>query len=225
MNEVNNSPGCERGPDLIAFLYKEMDQREAHDFELHLKQCAHCREESASFGVVRESITAWRDEVLSGFVATPVPVIAPRKSALAAFRQFFDLSPLWLKGATAFAMVAFCVVAGIAFVNLQRNTGNVPSGNKNPDAIYTAQDVDRMVEEALARQESVKQPVEVPQHPTVTIEETQKPSKPRTPAPNQLVKSRRPLSRAEREQLAADLRLLADSDDETLQLIGDRINQ
>jgi hypothetical protein len=36
---------------------------------------------------------------------------------------------------------------------------------------------------------------------------------------------RRPLSRSEREQLAADLRLLAADDDSPLQLLGDRINQ
>ena len=225
MNEVNNSPGCERGSDLIAFLYKEMDQREAHDFELHLKQCAHCRAEAASFGVVRESITAWRDEVLSGFVTTQVPTTAPRKSALAALRQFFDLSPLWLKGATAFAIVGFCVVAGIAFARLQRTTNPVSSSNKNPNAIYTAEDVDRMVEEALARQEMVRQPVPKPFGPSITVAGTQERPKPRKPAPSQLVKSRRPLSRAERDQLAADLRLLANSDDETLQLLGDRINQ
>ena len=224
MNELNNSPGCERGSDLIAFLYQELDQREARDFELHLQQCAPCREEAESFGVVRESITAWRDEVLSGFVATPVPATAPRKSALAAFRQFFDLSPLWLKGATAFAMVGFCVVVGIAIVNLQRNRNQVSSDNKNPKAIYTAEDVDRLVEEAMAREESVKQsPPKQPQ-PQIIVQ-AQKPPKPRTSAPSQLVKSRRPLSRAERDQLAADLRLLANSEDETLQLLGDRINQ
>ena len=38
-------------------------------------------------------------------------------------------------------------------------------------------------------------------------------------------KVRRPLSKSEREQLAADLRLLSGKDEDTLNLLGDRINQ
>src|SRR4051794_35363486 len=112
MNERQNSPSCERESDLIAFLYGEAAEREARDFQLHLQQCSTCREEAASLGVVRESITAWRDEALAGFVSTPVTTQPQQKSALAALRQFFDLSPLWLKGATAFAAV------GVFFVGL-----------------------------------------------------------------------------------------------------------
>jgi hypothetical protein len=40
-----------------------------------------------------------------------------------------------------------------------------------------------------------------------------------------MAKSRRPLSRAEREQLAADLRLLSTQEDDGLNLLGDRINR
>ena len=126
MNEMNNSPGCERASDLIAFLYDEASESEKRDFELHLKECAGCRQEVASFGLVRESITAWRDEALSGFVSTPLAATAPKKSALAALRQFFDLSPLWLKGATAFAVLALCVLAALAIFN-RAEGNNTPS--------------------------------------------------------------------------------------------------
>ncbi|HKY45009.1 MAG TPA: zf-HC2 domain-containing protein, partial [Pyrinomonadaceae bacterium] len=119
---MNNSPSCERASDLIAFLYDEANETEKRDFELHLKECAGCREEVASFGVVRESITAWRDEALSGFVSTPLATTAPKKSALAALRQFFDLSPLWLKGATACALVAFCILAALAINRTERGS-------------------------------------------------------------------------------------------------------
>ena len=203
---------CERAPDLMAFLYHEMDERETLAFRLHLQQCGSCREEAASLGVVRESIIAWRDEALAGFVSTPVAT-KPRKSAIAAVRQFFDLSPLWLKGATAFAMLAFFVLVGLVVVKLQPNNAPVISTN----AKYTEQDVDRIVNEALAKQQK---PVE-----TVAIVESPKPKKSKVATPTQLSKSRRPLSRAEREQLAADLRLLSTTDDENLYLLGDRINQ
>jgi anti-sigma factor RsiW len=219
MNEIQNSPICERGSDLIAFLYNEATAEEKRDFELHLKECTGCREEVASFGLVRESITAWRDEALSGFVSTPLSNKASKKSAVAALRQFLDLSPLWLKGATAFAVLAFCLLAALAIVRLQTNNRQTTSANVNQAATYTDEDVKRMVQEALAKQEDVKQPSEIPLTST-----TAKPPKQKGPT-SQVARSRRPLSRAEREQLAADLRLLSTSDDAGLQLLGDRINQ
>lgn len=217
MNEMNNSPGCERASDLIAFLYDEASQSEKRDFELHLKECAGCRQEVASFGVVRESITAWRDEALSGFVSTPLATTNTKKSALAALRRFFDLSPLWLKGATAFALVAFCILAALA---INRSAG---STTRNPDAIYTQNDVDRMMKEALANRESSNQPTIAAKEPVPPPVQSPKPK--RVQAPKQFAKSRRPLTRAEREQLAADLRLLSTDDEAGLNLIGDRINQ
>ena len=215
---MNNSPSCERASDLIAFLYDEANETEKRDFELHLKECAGCREEVASFGVVRESITAWRDEALSGFVSTPLATTAPKKSALAALRQFFDLSPLWLKGATACALVAFCILAALAINRTERGSAGSTAGN--PHAIYTQDDVTRLVKEALETQKSSNQPALALKEP-LAEELSPKPKR----AQNQFTKSRRPLTRAEREQLAADLRLLSTDDEAGLTLIGDRINQ
>ena len=210
-----NENTCERAPELMAFLYHEMDERETREFRVHLQQCGSCRKEVDSLAVVRESIIAWRDEALAGFVSTPVTT-TPRKSAIAALRQFFDLSPLWLKGATAFAMVAFVVLVGVAVVKLQSKNTPVISTN----AKYTEQDVDRIVKEALAKQQNVNKPAEA-----VAVVASPKPKKSKASTSTQLAKSRRPLSRAEREQLAADLRLLSTEDDASLYLLGDRINQ
>ncbi|HEV8189091.1 MAG TPA: zf-HC2 domain-containing protein [Pyrinomonadaceae bacterium] len=214
MKERDHSPSCERAPDLIAFIYNEASEQEAQDFQLHLRECSSCREEAASFGFVRESIITWRDEALAGFVSTPVTT-HDKKSALTALRQFFDLSPLWLKGATAFALLAFCLLVGIViFRNRERQ---IEVTSKNPNAVYTEQDVNRIVKEALAKATPAP-PVETPAEKPQTV----KYQKPKTA---QFAKSRRPLSRAEREQLAADLRLLSTGDDEALHLLGDRINQ
>ena len=220
MNESNNSPVCERAPDLIAFLYNEANEHEARDFQRHLQQCSTCREEAGSFGMVRDSITAWRDEALAGFVSAPVAQ-AQKKSALAALRQFFDLSPLWLKAATALATVAFCVLAIVAFVNRSSDRVSSTNPNPNPKAIYTAEDVNRLVKEELAKQ---AKPVEVAPRATIVQTPEVNPKRSQRSSVTQLAKSRRPLSKAEREQLAADLRLLSTRDDATL-LIGDRINQ
>src|SRR6185503_15470554 len=132
MKERDHSPTCERASDLIAFIYNETGEREAQDFKLHLRECSSCREEAASFGVVRESIVTWRDEALAGFVSTPVATKTNRKSALAALRQFFDLSPLWLKGATAVALLAFCLLVGL--VIFRSREPQVLITNQNPNA-------------------------------------------------------------------------------------------
>ena len=221
---MKETPDCERASDLIAFLYNEADERERRDFQLHLNECSTCREEVASFGVVRESIIEWRDEALAGFVSQPVATKATSKSALTALRQFFDLSPLWLKGATAFAVVIFCVLAVMAFVNLQSDKVQVSSTTTTSKAIYTQEEADRMVEDAVAKVQSVKPPIEPPQG-IVNVVESPKPKKARQSTVSQFAKSRRPLSRAEREQLAAELRLLSIDDDAPIQLLGDRINQ
>jgi len=225
MNERQNSPGCERASDLIAFLYGEADEREASDFRLHLQQCSSCREEVASFGAVRQSISAWRDEALAGFVSTPLATQPTTKSALAALRQFFTLSPLWLKGATASAAVTFCVLAGLAL--FRSNNDRVSSITVNAGAVYTEQDLNRIVKEALARQQSVVKPaVETATHQDDVAVKSLKP-KPKSPrvSSTQFAKSQRPLSKTEREQLAAELRLLSTGDDATIHLLGDRINQ
>jgi len=218
MDDMNNSPDCERAADLIAFLYNETDERETRDFESHLRQCNTCREEVVAFRDVRQSVIAWRDEALAGFVATPLAVKQKHKSALAALRQFLDLSPLWLKGATAFALLAFCVLA-VLVVKVQNNREVVVSNEGNPAAVYTKQDVDRMVKEALAQAQPPAPAVE----PVVTVG-APKPAKSKAAASGQMANNRRPLSRAEREQLAADLRLLSTRDDD-LDLLGDRINR
>ncbi|HET6976380.1 MAG TPA: zf-HC2 domain-containing protein [Pyrinomonadaceae bacterium] len=223
MKDRELSPTCERAADLIAFIYDEVSEREAQDFKLHLRECGSCREEASAFGVVRESIITWRDEALAGFVATPVATKTHKKSALAALRQFFDLSPLWLKGATAFALLAFCLLVGIVIFRSRERGGELTQ--QNPNAVYTQQDVNRMINEAVSKQQASVKASEAPAKETEPTVRYQKPKTVRPSAPNRFAKSRRPLSRAEREQLAADLRLLSTSDDEPLHLLGDRINQ
>ena len=218
MNEIQNSPGCERASELIAFLYGEADEHEARDFRLHLQQCSGCREEVASFGDVRHSITAWRDEALAGFVSTPLTAQPRTKSALAALRQFFDLSPLWLKGATVLAAVTFCVLAGLALFRSNHNEVSTK--------VYTEQDIDRIVKEALVQQARLQLPVQTPSPENITLNSPKpKPKSSRASSPTQFARSQRPLSKQEREQLAAELRLLSSDDDATLHLLGDRINQ
>ena len=205
---------CERAIDVVSYLYGETDEGETRDIEMHLLECRSCQAEAASFGQVRESIVAWRDEALTAFIPSTV-ALPQKRSAMAAFRQFFDLSPLWLKGATAFAAVVFCVFALLLVVNF--NKENVPPVQANKT--YTKQEVERLIQEALAKQQTP-----APEK-TAGVEKAPEPVVAMNPPvrKKRLVQGRRPLSRAERDQLAADLRLLPTDDD--LDLLGDRFNQ
>src|SRR6185295_13368167 len=121
----NDALICGRENDLVGFLYGELSESEATAFERHLRECAACNTELAGFGVVRESVVAWRNESL-GSVALPSQNTNPSfggkrqpgRSAVAALREFFNLSPLWMKGALAFATILFCVLAGLAVARL-----------------------------------------------------------------------------------------------------------
>ena len=196
----------------MTFLYNEMNASEAREFESHLGECRNCREEAASFATVRESISTWRDEVLTGFV--PSAATPTRKSALAAFRQFFDLSPLWLQSAAITLMC--CLIFGSFVYFFKKDNTFPPRG----DAKYTEQDVKQLIDEALAKQKAAPPVVNDTQQTLAAVDP--KPPTPPKPAVKHTPRNRRPLSRAEREQLAADLRLLPSDDD--LDLLGDRIN-
>lgn len=141
--------GCGRGEELIAYLYGESAPAEAADFRRHLTDCAACGEELAAFGGVRASVGEWREEVMRSVPALNVaervaPVVSNasalktetntpevarafelnhshtrKRSASAALREFFSLSPLWLRAATAAAVVLFCALAALTLARAE----------------------------------------------------------------------------------------------------------
>ena len=215
---------CERADDLLSYLYGEASEADAQSFEMHLKECASCKAELASFGQVRKSMVEWRDEILDGFVASPVAAVPKKKSAVAALKEFFDLSPLWLKGAVAFATLLFCALAVATLGEFGKKRPLEPVPTK--EAMYTKAQVDEMVNKALAEKVGVPQPqsIEAPKLVQNNQSERKRPNRSLNNS-TQEASGQRPLSRSERAQLAADLRLLAPQEDGGLNLIGDRINQ
>lgn len=217
---MKETSACEHVGELVSVLYGEATEREQREFDVHMKQCATCRAEFAAFAQVREAIGDWRDEALNRFVSSPMVAAPPRKSAVAALRQFFDLSPLWMKGAIAFAAVAFCVLVVLAFGRFTSSSRDVTKvASKNPDAVYTKEDINRAVETALAKQASQPQSqgeqrvIETPK-PNITVGTS---GSKRSALAKSAPQARRPFSRAEREQLAAELRLIS-ADDSDLEL-------
>jgi len=227
---------CGRENDLISFLYGELDEVEALAFQSHLKACPACHSELAGFGEVRNSVVAWRNESL-GSVALPAQVTTatetPRatRSAMAALREFFNLSPLWMKGAVAFAAVLFCVFGGLALARL-RETPAAPIA-LTPSATHSEQELKALVDERVQAELKRLKNSEV----TATVPLTANNSVQKNPVIRYANRSaqvaqssysqraRRPLSKTEREQLANDLRLVSARNDGELDLLDDRINQ
>lgn len=235
MKEMNERPVCHRAEDLVTYLYNEANEAEARDFANHAESCDACRSELAVFQQVHESILLWRNDALgSGFSAATLPLPAaietrlnsmqpaPRRlSAFAALREFFSVSPLWLRGATAFAAVMLCVLAVLAISRSWNRAPQMARGTE--EKVYT----EAQFKEAVAKQ--VKDQLADLSHPqnSTTAPEVAGTAAPRTTSDqrgtgSQLAgnsissKSRRTLglTRAEREQLAADLRLTSRDDEE-----------
>ena len=125
MTTMSETASCARFSDLVAFLYREATDVEARDFQTHLDACAICRVELSTFGEVRSSIGTWRDEALNPTTLTASNVGAQRhavraattRSGLSAIREFFALSPLWLRGVTAFAGVLFVTLLVVSVLH------------------------------------------------------------------------------------------------------------
>ncbi|HEV7473890.1 MAG TPA: zf-HC2 domain-containing protein [Pyrinomonadaceae bacterium] len=238
MKEVN-TPNCGREDALVAFLYGELNEDESRTFRAHLHDCAACSKELANFQEVRESVVAWRNESLGGVISPSMAgaslseTTSEKPSALAALRQFFQLSPLWMKASVAFASILFCLLAGLAIARLRETPPTVIVADHS--AISEEQinarvqaEVKRKVQEEIER---LKNSTEPQPRSTIAVKNAAPNSERRTlgrvsvASNNPIQKARRPLSKTEREQLAADLRLVTAANESELDLLDDGINQ
>jgi hypothetical protein len=180
-------------------------------------------------------VVTWRNESLGAFShpvtdRAVVSVGHQRPSALAALRAFFDFAPLWMKGAVAFAAILFCLTAGLAIANWRTQQPAVTIANTGGG--YSQQEfnaaVERRVQEQLDRQKNSSTRPSGPtvaKNPADRIPTQRSASRVIAPLVVQSQKARRPLSKSEREQLAADLRLVSGRNEGDFDLLGDRINQ
>lgn len=187
--EASSSTGqCARAAELVSYLYHEASPAEAQEFEAHMERCASCRLETIEFVQVRRSIGDWRTEALGGVTSSAldaaaahsfVPINGPikesaarQRSALAAIREFFMLSPGWMRAATAFAGLAFCVLALVAFTHLSESTPHMPAvaSEKSPaEKIYSKQEVDQMLARVKLDNEASRQPQALDQKQVKTM--------------------------------------------------------
>jgi anti-sigma factor RsiW len=229
MRDTRERPACHRAEDLVTYLYGEGSEADALDFSRHLQQCDACRGEFQGFNQVHDSIQLWRNEALGasinlGEVATE-PATASRQfvrqrrlSAIAALREFFSVSPLWLRGATVFAALLLCVLGLVMVTRISRKP--VTIAKVKDEKTYTQQEleaavnsaVDRTRQELTAKQEAAGSS-NIPKHdPRQSANHTQIATDQRkAPRPHSL-------NRQERQQLAADLRLTLPVDEDEILL-------
>ena len=230
MRETHERPVCHRAEDLVSYLYGEASPGEALDFRDHLQRCDACRGEFALFNQVHDSIQVWRSEAL-GASFNPAAVAAEpaidstqfvrhrrKLSALAALREFFTVSPLWLRGATAFAALLLCVLGVIMVVSMERKPAKLAQTSA-PERLYTQQELETEVRKAVEQKDRelrANRENSSPDSSTLKPESTAQPNRMRV-AVNHQPKNHQPgLNRQEREQLAADLRLTFPADEEEL---------
>lgn len=132
MNETTKTNNCGRAGELVAYFYGEANPTEHEHFNAHLASCDDCRDELAAFSGVREAVGHWRAEILKtvpalSFANTlapaqvktePVAAVSPR-TALAALREFFTLSPVWLRAGAVAATLTLCALAALAVLNAE----------------------------------------------------------------------------------------------------------
>lgn len=187
MNDSISTNLCARAEDMVTYLYGEATLDEAKDFEKHIKLCSSCRSELATFGDVREAMGEWRQQALGSLTSPAIeadaarhfaPVVAParRRSALAALREFFTLSPAWMRAATAVAVIVFCALAAIAVAYFVRQPQTVVVQQPG-EARYSQKEVEAKIADALRKQneEKVKDaPVPSPENTTMANNEQPK---------------------------------------------------
>ena len=229
MKETRERPVCHRAEDLVTFLYGEGTEVDALDFGRHLQQCDACRAEFAVFNQMHDSIQLWRNEALGGSLNAAPVVSQPmtdshqlvpehRLSAMAALREFFRVSPLWLRGATAFAALLLFVLGVVMVARISRKPDTV--ANVNREKIYSRQELEAAVNTAIDKTREEMTSKQNARNPGDVIRQEPRPTEKHVEIATSQHKTPRPrsLNRQEREQLAADLRLTPAVDEDELLL-------
>lgn len=177
MKENLQNVSCARAEDLVTYLYGEASRSEAVEFEGHMEHCDSCRNELAAFSRVREDVVEWRNQSLPSFESSSAiapalsgaSVATPKRSALAALREFFTLSPMWMRAATAASMIVVCALLVFTVAHFSETPRTivkvVPTGP-------TQAELDAMVQkqaEELRRKEQQEASASVPEKRLVEV--------------------------------------------------------
>ena len=164
------SETCTYWSELIAYLYGELSADERSEFEKHLLACAICREELSGFERTRAFVRTWKARAEEAAVGLPAISLgsAPNqpqwRQALAALREFFALSPAWLRVTSAVATLVVCALAALAVAHAELHVSSEgvafrtgifkrpPAQTKaaSSEPLYTQEEMERIVAERIA---------------------------------------------------------------------------
>lgn len=160
-NNNHNSNSCAFAEQIVSYLYDEAGAPEKIEFETHLSNCAACADELSGFGVVRSSISEWRNEEIFALEmpALEIPILktvnfidkstvsAESGSWLANLRNLFSLSPKLAFGSAAFAVLFVCVGLTLVILNFSNN-GEIAANSNQSSKQELASNVNVIKEEA-----------------------------------------------------------------------------
>jgi hypothetical protein len=124
--------GGQRGEQLVAYLYDDLDSSERIAIESHLSHCGVCRQELAALGAVRTELAQWTPpEPVRGLGSSP----APPQGRTGLWARLSDI-PFWAQAAAAILCVG--VAAGLANLEVRYDADGLVvrtgwSGPRAPD--------------------------------------------------------------------------------------------
>jgi len=150
---------CEEkfGPELLSYMYGELDGRRSADFESHLQLCDACTAELANVADARLGVIEWRREDFEP-LATPVIVLpaieqvaAVQKGGIAAVIESIKNLPAWASAGMALAPAA--VLFGVFYFGYF----NVPTTRNDVATTATAPAAAEKVLEPVATVNNVSE--------------------------------------------------------------------
>ena len=137
MTDTTKNPNCDMREALVSYLYNEATADESRTVESHLKACATCRHEFASFERVRGMLQQWQLDDLP--VVRVETASRTRRSALAALKELISVAPLWTKlaGACAMALLVLAVMGTEVSIGSNGFTLRADLFGRGPDAPTT----------------------------------------------------------------------------------------
>ena len=161
--DTNKTPNCDMREALVSYLYDEANDEETRRVEMHLNECAVCKQEMHAFQNVRGMLQQWQLNELPAVRVVRADQDSPRRSVIGALRELFTIMPLWTKaiGAAAMALLVLAVMGTEVKIGregfsmradmLGRQGTAEPATSQEPDAtrILTRAEVKAMVNEMI----------------------------------------------------------------------------
>lgn len=175
---------CNRSEEVIAYVYEEIAGPDRERFEKHLGSCPVCAEEVGAFSGISSAMQHWRKTEFDALETprieidynvrpeTVTTVSTTGATWLSTVREYFRLSPVMMRSAAAFGILA--VVAGALWFYLSAPTPDIdvvreveepsrtapvesaPPENVEPNELLVEKDARPLDDETVSEQPAVK---------------------------------------------------------------------